>query len=138
MTKAEESKTTEGTTEESTEQTTESSVGHKAWLVGLGVIEVAIESGGHLFGYLAEKGESFEARHKEDFDGTRDRAREAGREAKEKVQTTWKRVSSTVDEKVSSAFSRAGVSGDEIEDLKARVEDLTSKVEGLSPETAKV
>jgi poly(hydroxyalkanoate) granule-associated protein len=134
MTKAEESKTTEETTEE----TRGSSAAHKAWLVGLGVIEVTMESGGRLFEFLAEKGESFEARHKEDFDGTRERAREAGREAKEKVQTTWKRVSSTVDEKVSSAFSRAGVGSDEIEDLKARVEDLSSKVEGLSPEAAKV
>ena len=130
MTKAEESKTTEAATG--------SSVAHKAWLVGLGVVEVGLESGGRLFEYLSEKGESFEARHKEDIEGTRERAREAGRDAKEKVQTTWKKVSSTVDEKVSSAFSRAGVSGDEIEALKARVEDLSSKVEGLSPEAAKV
>ena len=123
---------------ETTETTEERSGAHKAWLASLGVVEVALENGGRLFDYLVEKGESFEARHQEDFDGAKQRAREAGRGARDRVQATWNRVSSSVDGKVSAAFSRVGVSEEEIESLKARVEDLSLKVEGLRPDPAKV
>ena len=109
----------------------------RVWLASLGVVEVALQNGGRLFDYLVDQGESFEARHQEDFDGAKQRASEAGRGARDKVQATWERVSSSVDSKMSAAFSRVGVSEEEIEDLKARVEDLSSKVEGLSPDSAK-
>jgi poly(hydroxyalkanoate) granule-associated protein len=127
-----------GETQEATETTAERSLGAKALLVGLGVVEVAIESSGQLFDYLVDKGESFEERHREDVEGAKQRARGVTREAGEKIKATWNRVSSTVDSKVSTAFSRAGVSGSEIENLKVRVEDLAAKVEGMRPETAKV
>ncbi len=130
-------KETNEETKEETETSEARSGAQKAWLASLGVVEVALQNGGRLFDYLVDQGESFEARHREDFDGAKQRARKAGRGARDKVQATWDRVSSSVEGKVSAAFSHVGVSDEEIEELKARVEDLSSKVEGLRSESAK-
>lgn len=112
-------------------------VPHKIWLASLGLVDVATENGGRLFEYLVEKGESFEARHRDQFDGAREKAREAGRAARSGAERGWSRVSEGVETRVSSAFSRVGVTGRELEKLRKRLDEISSRVDELKPDAVK-
>ena len=112
-------------------------VAHRIWLASLGLVEVAGENGGRLFDYLVEKGESFEARHRDQFDSAGERARETARAARSGVENGWARVSEGVETKVSSALSRVGVTTRELERLRKRVEEISSRVDELKPDAVK-
>lgn len=123
-------------TEKATEEKEKSELLHNLWLVGLGTVAAAEEGAVKLYRYLREKGEEFESDHKDSFDNFRDKARETGRDVKEKVGKGWNQMSETVDDKVSTAFSKVGVTGKELGALKQRVDDLSAKVDELKPEVA--
>jgi len=109
---------------------------HSIWLLGLGAVAVTEEGVTKLYRHLLEKGEEFEGRHKDSFDGARRKARETGREVKSRVEKGWSQVGETVDSKVSSALSKVGLTGRELAELKKRVDQLSQKVDELKPEVA--
>ena len=129
-----EKKTPETEPESTTEEKSE--LLHKIWLLGLGTVAVTEEGATKLYRHLLEKGEQFEDRHKDTFDGVRDKARETGRDVKSRVEKGWSQVGEKVDTKFSSALSKVGVTGKELGALKERVDQLSEKVDELKPEVA--
>lgn len=109
---------------------------HNIWLVGLGTVAAAEDGAVKLYRYLRDKGEQFENDHKDSFDDFRTKARETGRDVKERVGKGWSEMGEKVDDKVSSALSKVGVTGRELGALKKRVDDLSAKVDELKPEAA--
>ncbi len=107
---------------------------HKIWLAGLGALQAAEEEGSKLFKNLVERGESFENRTRERYDEVKDQVDHAAEDAKEKVESTWDKIESRLDDAVTQALGRLGVpSRDEIATLTQRVEELTAVVEKLKP-----
>lgn len=114
----------------------ESKVLRNVWLVGLGAMAATEEGTVKLYRYLREKGEAFEADHKDDIDGVKEKAVEVTRDAKSRAEKGWHQLSEKFDGRFSSAFSRAGVSEKELGTLKERVETLSQKIDELKPELA--
>lgn len=107
---------------------------HKIWLAGLGALSAAEEGGSKLFNNLVERGETFESRSRETFDGAKDKVEEAAEKVKGQAETTWEKIESRLDDAVTAALGRLGVpSRDEIATLTQRVEELTAVVEKLKP-----
>ena len=100
----------------------------KIWLAGLGALAAAEDEGTKLFQRLVEKGEAFEAKGKRQMDEVKDKVEGAVG----KAESSWEKLSSTVDDKVAEAINRLGVpSRSEINRLTKRVEELTVKVDQL-------
>ncbi len=107
---------------------------HKIWLAGLGALQAAEEEGSKMFKNLMERGQEFESRGREHYEGVKDQVGNAAEDAKDRAGTTWEKVGSGIDEAVASALGRLGVpSRDEIATLTLRVEELTAVVEKLKP-----
>lgn len=105
---------------------------HKIFLAGLGALSTAEEEGSKLFNNLVERGETYENRGKETWEGVKEKVDEARQKAKEQAGSTYGKVESQVDETVASALGRMGVpSRDEIATLTKRVEELTAQVEKM-------
>ena len=102
--------------------------GRKLLLFGVGTAAAAGDGARSLFERMVSRGEDAQKAVNEDPDSivnkATDSAKDLGRYVEEKVQGT-----------VSGTLARAGVpSRSEIQDLIARVEDLTRKVDALSSE----
>ncbi len=98
---------------------------HKIWLAGLGAVSVAEEEGSKFFKTLVKKGEKFEGLRKKQVDQVVDKMKDG-------VESRWQRLGDSFDRKVGRAIERLGVpSREEIHKLTQRVEDLTSKIDGL-------
>ena len=107
---------------------------HKIWLAGLGALAATEEEGGKIFNTLVKKGESYEARGKEEAAKVRAKVESSVG----KAESSWEKLGEAFDEKVSAAIKRLGVpSRDEITTLTKRVEELTLKVDQLKTGSAK-
>lgn len=106
---------------------------NKIWLAGLGALAAAEEEGSKIFNSLVEKGESYEARGKEEIAKVKDKVEGAFG----KAESSWDKLGDAFDEKVAAAVERLGIpSRDEITTLTKRVEELTVKVDQLKVGTA--
>ncbi|MEM9293907.1 MAG: phasin family protein [Acidobacteriota bacterium] len=115
---------------------------NKIWLAGLGALATVEEEGGKLFKSLVEKGETFESRGRnavsQGAEELRDQVDETVGKAKGSARDLFGDLSKTVDDRVASALHRLGVpTRDEIQTLTSRVEELTSKIDGLASAPAK-
>lgn len=111
---------------------------HKIFLAGLGALATAEEEGSKLFKNLVERGETYESRGKEAWEGMKDKVDEARQKAKDQAGTTYEKVENQVDDAVASALGRMGVpSRTEIATLTKRVEELTALVERMNEKSAK-
>ena len=107
---------------------------HKIWLAGLGALAATEEEGTKIFNTLVKKGESYEARGKDEAVKVKAKVESSVG----KAESSWEKLGEAFDEKVSAAIKRLGVpSRDEITTLTKRVEELTLKVDQLKTGTAK-
>jgi len=106
------------------------SAGHEVWLAGLGVVATLEQEGRKAFKTLVERGEKrektagtvFTKPLAKPFETARERVKELGHELDERFQDT-----------MSATLKRFGVpSSHDVQDLIARVEKLTTKVEALA------
>ncbi len=108
---------------------------NKVWLAGLGAMAVAEEEGSKLFKNLVERGETYETKGRERWDGMKSKVEETSEKAKGNVESKFDVVGDKLDDAVANTLRRLGVpSRDEIATLTKRVEELTAVVEQLSPE----
>ncbi len=106
---------------------------HKIWLAGLGALAFAEEEGGKMFKSLIEKGETFEAKGKEQVE----KARGAVTGVRTVAESYWETFERTVDDKITTVIHRIGVpTKDEIETLTRKVEDLTKAIEKIRAKEA--
>jgi poly(hydroxyalkanoate) granule-associated protein len=111
---------------------------HKIFLAGLGALATAEEEGSKLFKNLVERGETYESRGKDAWEGVKGKVDEARQKAKEQAGTTYEKVEGQIDDAVAGALGRMGVpSRTEIATLTKRVEELTALVEKMSSKSAK-
>ena len=107
---------------------------HKIWLAGLGALAATEEEGTKIFNTLVKKGESYEARGKNEAAKVKAKVESSVG----KAESSWEKLGEAFDEKVSAAIKRLGVpSRDEITTLTKRVEELTLKVDQLKTGSAK-
>lgn len=107
---------------------------YRVWLAGLGALAAAGEEGAKAFNRLVDRGREMEDRSKDDFKVQADKAKEQFDKAKVKAEGQWEEWSDKLDEVLTRSLHRLGVpTRDEIRTLTQRVEELTSKVEGLKP-----
>ncbi len=107
---------------------------HKIWLAGLGALAVTEEEGSKLFTNLVHKGEKFEGRRKGDLKMVKEKAGDAI----DALGNQWDKVESTVDQKVGKALDKLGLpSRSEIQNLVARVEELTDKLNAVEKKPAR-
>lgn len=107
---------------------------HRIWLAGLGALAAAGEEGAKAFSRLVDRGREMESRSKDDIKAQADKAKEQFDKAKDKAEGQWEEWSDKLDEVLTRSLHRLGVpTRDEIRTLTQRVEELTSKVEGLKP-----
>lgn len=105
---------------------------NKIWLAGLGALSTVEEEGSKLFKTLVEKGEGYEARGKQAFEGVKGDVEGAVDRAKERATGSWDKVEDRFDDVLAGALRRFGVPNrEEIATLTRRVEELTALVEGL-------
>lgn len=106
------------------------SAGHEVWLAGLGVVATLEQEGRKAFKTLVERGEKREKTAGAVFTqplakplaDVRERVKELGHELDERFQGT-----------MNATLKRFGVpSSHDVQDLIARVEKLTTKVEALA------
>ncbi len=107
---------------------------HRVWLAGLGALAAAGEEGAKAFSRLVDRGREMESRSKDDLKVQADKAKEQFDKAKGKAEGQWDEWSEKLDDVLTRSLHRLGVpTRDEIRTLTQRVEELTSKVEGLKP-----
>jgi len=103
---------------------------HKIWLAGLGALIAAEEEGSKLFKSLVARGETVEARGKQQVK----KAKSTMSEVKSAAEGYWDTFEKTLDEKVTSVIHRMGVpTKAEITALTAKVETLTKSIDKLRP-----
>ncbi len=103
------------------------------WLAGLGALAAAEEEGGRLFRSLVERGESFEARGRQQARETAEKAGEAGARARARAESAWEKLETGVEDRLAAALQRFGVpTRQEIEQLSKRVEQLTATVDRVA------
>lgn len=125
--------TTTTTTEKNLQEDLKESA-YRVWLAGLGALAAAGEEGAKAFNRLVDRGREYESRSKEDWKVQADKAKEQFDKAKGKAEGQWEDWSEKIDEVLTRSLHRLGVpTRDEIRTLTQRVEELTSKVEGLKP-----
>ena len=101
--------------------------GRQVWLAGLGAVDSVDRTSRGLFSDLVARGRRFEGR---ELPALEDRFRKVG----DRVVAFRDRLEHDVEERLSSTLQRFGVPDrDEVHDLIARIEQLTLKVEGLTP-----
>lgn len=107
---------------------------YRVWLAGLGALAAAGEEGAKAFTRLVDRGRELEDRSKDDLKTQADKAREQFDKAKGKAEGQWDEWSEKLDDVLTRSLHRLGVpTRDEIQTLTRRVEELTSKIEGIKP-----
>ena len=107
---------------------------YRVWLAGLGALAAAGEEGAKAFTRLVDRGRELEDRSKDDIKTQADKAREQFDKAKGKAEGQWDEWSEKLDDVLTRSLHRLGVpTRDEIQTLTRRVEELTSKIEGIKP-----
>ena len=101
--------------------------GRHVWLAGLGAVETVDERSRGLFSDLVERGQRYETKELGSFE---DRFRKVG----ERLEELYHRVEHDFEALVARTLKRFGVPDrDEVKQLITQVEQLTKKVEALSP-----
>jgi len=107
---------------------------HKIWLAGLGAVAVAEEKGTEFFKNLMEKGETMEAKGKDQIE----KARGAVTGVKTVAESYWDTFGQTLDEKFSAVIHRLGVpTKNEIEELNRKVDELNKAIKSLKVKETK-
>ena len=107
---------------------------NKVWLAGLGALASVGEEGGRVFDSLAKKGEGVEERSKEEISRATSKLFEVAGRARSEAKDAWSRLETVLDDRVTAALNRVGVpTRREIQNLSARVAELSKKVERATP-----
>ena len=112
------------------------------WLAGLGAFAKAQEEGTKLFENLVKEGMSLEQKTRNLAFGKADEVRgavESGvNQVRERTQETWDKLEKVFEDRVSRALGKLGVPGrKELNELAARVEELSREIRKLHGGTAK-
>ena len=105
------------------------------WLAGLGAYNKAEEDAGKVFDKLVQEGEDMERKTRGVFEKQIRAVEDRVEEVKGRANTTMDKLESVFDERVSKALNRLRVPNylefkelrDEVELLKARIEELEQK-----------
>jgi poly(hydroxyalkanoate) granule-associated protein len=109
----------------------------KVFLAGLGALAAAEEEGSRAFKTLVAKGERYQKTLRKPVDRARQRMSGTVNEVRGRAGKTWQKVEDVFDHQVTAALHRIGVpSQKEVAALTRRVQELTRKLEVISPRTA--
>ncbi len=101
--------------------------GRRVWLAGLGAVGSVDETSRGLFSDLVARGQRLESR---ELPALEDRFRKAG----DRILALRNRLEHDVEERLAHTLQRFGVPDrDDVHNLIERIEELTRKVEGLTP-----
>lgn len=99
---------------------------HNIWLAGLGAFAKAQEEGGRFFESLVKEGEAVQQHARKTAD-------EKIAEVNTMASGTWERLEQVFEDRVARALRGLGVpTGKDVEQLSARVSELTKVVEKLA------
>ncbi len=100
------------------------------WLAGLGAYNKAEEDAGKVFDKLVQEGEELEKKTRGVFEKQFRAVEGRVEEVKDKANTTWDKLETVFDQRVSRALHRLGVpTYSEFQELKKEVEELKKALE---------
>jgi len=107
------------------------------WLAGLGALSRLEEEGDKVFTDLVKRGESYEAKRREQIEGVtsglRDRQEALTKDVSERLDTATESVEKAVSDTLSGTLGRIGVpTRAEVRGLSRKVGELSQKLDALS------